>query len=339
MRQKGAIWIYVVFLVIFPALLIALSHTVKTDGQHWDLSLPWSINEFHTQNALRFASDVETATQGRVSITVHPGATLGIKGPDSLRATSDGVVPLVEMAGFQQTGVEPLLGLESLPFLIETQDDLRILYQVLRPTLERAFARHGVKLLYIVPWPNQNLYTKSPVNNLQDLAGLKMRTYDANTTRLSARLGLIPIQMPAPDVVPALASGAVDATMTSTTTAAAQKYWEFLRYIHRTSHIWVSNMLVVNQAAWDTLSPKDQEAILDTAQRLEPEFWAIAKADDEKQLKVLLQNGMKIGGPGPEMLADMRALARPMWREFIEDVPEAEPILNAYLEATGRDAL
>lgn len=339
MRHKGARLAYVFFLILFPALLITLSYMVKTKDQHWDLSLPWSINEFHTQNALRFAREVGTASQGRIIITVHPGATLGIKGPDSLRAASDGVVPLVEMAGFQQTGVEPLLGLESLPFLIETQDDLRVLYQVLRPTLERAFARHGVKLLYIVPWPNQNLYTKLPVNNLQDLAGLKIRTYDANTTRLSARLGLIPIQMPAPDVVPALASGAVDATMTSTTTAAAQKYWEFLRYIHRTSHIWVSNMLVVNQTAWNALSPKDQEVILATAQRLEPEFWAIAKADDKKQLKVLLQNGMEIGGPGPKMLADMRALARPMWRDFIERVPDAEPILNAYLQATGRDAL
>ncbi|MFZ5609314.1 MAG: TRAP transporter substrate-binding protein DctP [Pseudomonadota bacterium] len=322
-----------------PVLILALARIHPQATRQWDLSLPWSLNEFHTQNALRFAAAAQAASEGRVRITVHPGAALGVKGPDSLRAAADGVVPLVEMAGFQQVGSEPILGLEALPFLVDDAAELKLLYRFLRPQVDAAFARHGLKVLYLVPWPNQNLYTKTRVDNLAALAGVKIRTQDANTTALMARLGLSPVQMPAPDVVPALASGAVSATITSATTAAAQKYWAFLRYIYRTNHVWISNMLVVNLTAWNRLAAADRLAIERLARTMEPEFWAVSAGDDTRQMARLLSEGMIVAGPSPAMAAEMRAAARPLWRDFAARVPAARPILDAYLAATGRAPL
>lgn len=335
-RQTGLIAAIVLGV---PALVSALAQLGERPAARWDLSLPWGINEFHTENALRFAAAVKRATDGRVDIRVHPGAVLGIKGPDSLRAVGAGVVPMAEMAGFQQVGSEPILGLEALPFLVDDHDELRRLYALLRPAVERAFARHGLKVLYIVPWPNQNLYTKRYAETLAQFEGTKVRTLDANTTELMNRLGLVPIQMPSPDVVPALAAGAIDATMTSTTTGVAQKYWEFLDYIYRTNHNWASNMMVVNEAAWAALAPADRQAIASIASELEPRFWAISELDDKKQLAVLERHGINAVIPPAPMAKRMRAVARPMWRDFVRRVPEAAPILKAYLERTGRPPL
>lgn len=324
--------------LIFAALLFSGTQE-KQSHQALDLSIPWSLNQFHTQNALRYAHEVEALTDGRVTIRVHPGAILGIKGPDSLRAAADGIVPLVEMAGFQQVGRAPLLGLESLPFLINTQEELRILYEIMRIDIETLFEEQGLKLLYVVPWPNQNLYTKGPVQSLADLQGVKIRSQDVNTTRLMRDLGLIPLQMPAPDVVPALATGAIDATMTSTTTGAAQKYWEFLSHIYRSNHIWVSNMLVIHMDIWNGFTKADQHMIEQATQRLEEEFWAISKADDKKQLERLLDQNMTVDQLPDDVAQVMRSKARPIWRDFVKRVPEARPILDRYLERTGRPAL
>ena len=319
---------------VVPAILAALltASCEPQEGREWDMSLPWSVQEFHTQNALRFAQTVFEETGGALKINVHPGAVLGLKGPESMRALEEGLVQMAEMPAFQQVGEEPLLGLESLPFLVEDQEELRALYDILRPKINRIFAEHGLKIIYIVPWPNQNIYTKIPVHSLADLKGVKIRTYDKNTSELMDRLGLVPVQMPSQDVVPALASGVVNAVMTSTTTGAAQKYWEFLDYIYRTNHVWISNIMAVNLESWNRLDPGVREKIEAIAARLEPEFWAVSRNDDAAKLAILEAGGIMTVVPDPELLEEMRQAARPMWQAFANDVgPEAEEILRAFL--------
>lgn len=315
---------------ILAALLTASCE--RQEGREWDMSLPWSVQEFHTQNAIRFAETVFEETGGALKINVHPGAVLGLKGPESMRALEEGLVQMAEMPSFQQVGAEPLLGLESLPFLVEDQSELRALYDILRPQINRLFKKHGLKVVYIVPWPNQNIYTKVPVKTLSDLKGVKIRTYDKNTSELMDRLGLVPVQMPSQDVVPALASGVVDAVMTSTTTGAAQKYWEFLDYIYRTNHLWISNIMAVNLESWNRLDREVREKIEAIAARLEPEFWAVSRHDDAQKLAVLEAGGIKTVVPDPALLKEMRQAARPMWQAFANDVgPEAEEVLRAFL--------
>lgn len=317
-------------LVLAAAFLVGSCERDAPD--EWEMSLPWSVQEFHTKNAMRFADAVYKETSGRLKINVHPGAVLGLKGPGSMRALEEGLVQMAEMPAFQQVGAEPLLGLESLPFLVEDQTELRALYDILRPRINRLFAEHNLKVIYIVPWPNQNIYTKTPVSGLADLKGVKIRTYDKNTSELMTRLGLVPIQMPSQDVVPALASGVVDAVMTSTTTGAAQKYWEFLNYIYRTNHLWISNIMAVNLQSWNALEPDVREKIEAIAARLEPEFWRISAADDAIKLALLEKNGIITVKPSEKLLAEMRAAAEPMWQKFADDVgPEAGEVLEAFL--------
>lgn len=305
-------------------------------GTHWDLSMPWGPSEFHVTNALRFADEVSVVTQGAVTIHVHPAAILGIKGPETMRAVEEGIVDMADAAGFQQVGTEPLLGFESLPYLVDDIDQLALLYSIIRDDVEAAFARHGVRVVYIVPWPNQNFFFDKPIESVADFAGLTMRSYDKSSTDLVKGLGMTPIQMPSPDVVPALASGAIDGVMTSTTTAAAQKYWEFLRYTVRTNHTWSSNMVTINESSWQALEPQHQEAITALARELEPQFWDVARRDDALKLTELEANGMITQLPSPELVAEMRAQSLPIWKAFVGRVPDSEPLLAAFLEATGK---
>jgi len=337
--QRPSLPLALVLIAVLAAAILGLARIGDTPQARLDLSLPWGPREFHTLNAQRFADAVARATEGRVRIVAHPSATLGIKGPDSLRAARDGIVPLVEMAGFQQTGQEPVLGLEALPFLVRTQAELRLLHRDLRPVLEEAFARNGLTLLYAVPWPPQNLYASRRIGSLEDMAGLTVRTLDANTTELAQRLGMTARQLPSPDVVPALAAGALDAVMTSTTTGAAQGYWEFLDTIHRTNHGWITNYMVINTGALEQLTESDRNALLDAARGLEDEFWAVSRRDDREKLDLLRARGMTAVTPDAALLTDMQRAARPMWADFARRVPGSRAILDAYLERTGRSPL
>lgn len=301
-----------------------------------DLSSPWNPAEFHVANARDFAEAVAAATEGRVRIIVHPAAELGIKGPDSLTAVAQGAVPMIDMAGFQQTGLEPLFGLEALPFLVRNREELRLLYSFLRPEIEKRLRHWGLVLVYLVPWPPQNIFLDRPVHRVEELRGLRVRTLDAHTTRLAEALGMHPRQLPAADVVPALAAGALDAVMTSTTTAAAQHYPAFLHEMLPTHHGWVVNYVVVRKDVLARLLPADRMRMLRIAQARERRYWAVSAADDAAKWRELAAAGMERLPVSAELRAAFERIARPLWQAYVAQVPEARPILNRFLERTGR---
>jgi TRAP-type C4-dicarboxylate transport system substrate-binding protein len=144
----------------FAAAIIAvaaLPSLVAADVE-WDVSVPWSPSEFHSINAENFARQVEQKTGGTVMMTVHPGGALGIKANESLRAVEDGAVQMGEYALFQQVGEVPLLGIESIPFLIKDYAQLRQMHELVRPVWEEQLKKRNQKALYIVPWPSQNFF-------------------------------------------------------------------------------------------------------------------------------------------------------------------------------------
>jgi TRAP-type C4-dicarboxylate transport system substrate-binding protein len=302
-----------------------------------DVSMPWGPTEFHVVNAQNFAKRVGEVTKGQVTMTIHPGGALGIKANESLRAVEDGTVPMAEYAAFQNVGDLPLLGIESLPFLVDDYAQLRTMHSFARPAWEAALAKRGQKVIYVVPWPSQNFFTKKPLKSMDDLKGVRMRTYDRNTAEMVSKLGMVAQQMNNPDIVPALASGRLDAVMTSGTTAAAQKYWEFLKHTYNTNHLWASNLMVINAAAWNKLSPENRAAIEQLAREMEPEFWKVSEAEHTQRMAQLKQNGMTVEPASKEMLDRMRTVTRPMWDEFAKAAgPEGAKILADYRAKTGK---
>lgn len=297
----------------------------------WDLSIAWPAGNFHTINVITFADEIRKRTGGQVDVTVHPGGALGLKGPESLRAVRDGIVPIAEMNLSQQSGDMPLLSLETLPFLIRSQGELGEYYAVARPEIERQLARFKQKLLYIVPWPSQFLFTKGPVAKYDDLKGIKIRTTDRNNAETMERMGMSSVTMPYSDLIPAVGTGAVNAVQTSAPTAVDFKFWEFLGHGVHTNHTWSSNMVTVNIDKWNALPAEHRATIEAVAKELEPKFWkGSAQADIDAQ-KVIAEKGMKLVEPAAEMRASMESATRPIWDAFVTRVPQAKPILDQYL--------
>ena len=323
------------FLSTLAASLAVTASSLVAGDVEWDVSVPWGASEFHSVNAENFARRVEEKTNGTVVMTVHPGGALGIRANESLRAVEDGAVPMAEFALFQNVGDVPLLGIESIPFLIKDYAQLREMHKLVRPLWEEKLMERNQKALYIVPWPSQNFFTKEPVASMEDLSGVRFRTYDANTATMIKRLGGVPLQLNNPDVVPALATGKLDAVMTSGSTAASQKYWEFLNHTYNTNHLWASNAMVVNLEMWNELSANQRSVIESVASEMEPEFWAVSEAEHAKRMQQLKDNGMTVEAPSSSLAASMRKETADMAGEFSERVDGAGDIIKKFRAITG----
>jgi TRAP-type C4-dicarboxylate transport system substrate-binding protein len=297
----------------------------------WDLSTVWPESNFHTQNARRFAEEVGKATGGAVEITVKSGGQLGFKGPEHLRAVRDGLVPIADVLDIQQIGDEPVLGVESIPFLVGSPAQLKVLHKYMRPIYEKVAARNNQKILYIVPWPTQYLHLNAKVGTVEGLKGIKIRVPDKNALDMLSALGMSPVLIPWGETIPALASGAVSGVSTSATSGVDGKFWEFLKYIYPTNHVWSCQMVDVSLDAWGKLTPAQQKAIEDLAAKLEPEFWAVSLQNDKDSLKTLTDNGMQVVPVPPEMMHEMREKTAPLLEAFLKRVPDAEKPVRAYL--------
>ena len=302
-----------------------------------DISVPWGPNEFHSQNAARFAERVGKETNGQVLMTTHPGGTLGVKANESLRAVADGVVPLGEYALFQNASRGAVLAVETLPFLVNDYEQLKLMHKSFRPLWEAVLAKNNQKALYMVPWPNQFFFTKKAVAAIDDLKGMKMRSLDKLTTDWINRLGMTPVQMTNLEILQALGAGMIEGVPTSAGTAVAQKYWDFMKFGYITNHIWASNVMAVNLDAWKKLSPAQQATIEQVAREMEPQFWEASAADHQKKVTELRANGMTLA-PAPKALLDeMVKRTSPLWDEYAKPMgDEASKALADYRKVIGK---
>lgn len=321
----------------FAAALGFAAATGAASAADWDLPMAWPSGNFHVKNAERFAEEVREATDGEVNITVHPGGSLGFKGPEMLKAVRDGLVPIGDILLNQQVGEAPFLGIESVPYLASGYEEIKALHEFSRPIYDEIAAEYNQKILYMVPWPGQGVYTTEEIVTLEDLAGVPIRVVDKNGLEFMTALGAAPRQMPWGDVVPALASGAIKGVTTSSSSGVDGKFWEFMGYLNRFNWQSASNMVTVNLDAWNALSEEHRQAIEEVAARLEPEFWEVSRAEDEEKLAILAENGMKVTEPTPELRAKLLEVAKPMWDAFIAEVGEpAGEVIAAYREKMGK---
>lgn len=326
-------WLKTIGLAAATALTICATSASATD---WDLPLAWPDGNFHVTNAKTFAAEVKKATNGEINIKIHPGGSLGFKGPEMLTVLRDGLVPIGDFYLGQQVGEAAIFGLEGQPYLVDGHEGLKKLYKIWEPELAKTAKQYNMKILYHVPWPRQYVYTKVPISKVDDLKGIKIRTYSKSTTALFNKIGMTAVQLPWGEVVPSLAAGTIDAVTTSSSSGVDGKFWEFLKYMYPTSHVWGSNIVAVNLDAWNGLTGAQRKAIEDTAKRLEPEFWNVSSKEDDIKSKTLNDNGVAMGKVSSEMMKDMQARTKSIVEEYIKDTgPSAEKVIKAYRASSG----
>ncbi len=219
----------------------------------WNLPAAYPADNPHSVNLIAFAKDVGDATGGKLQITVHAAASL-FKAPEIKRAVATGQAQAGEVLISLHENEDPMFGIDvdAVP-RNELSGNPRSCGRRRKPAIEKKLAAQGLMLLFAVPWGPQGIYAKKDLNTLEDMKGLKWRAYNVGTSRIAELVGAQPVTIQAAELPQALATGVVNAFMTSGSTGYDSKSWETMTHFYDTQAWIPKNVTFVNKAAFDAL--------------------------------------------------------------------------------------
>ncbi len=313
----------------FVALLFSAG--LANAGEKWDMALAYGAGNFHSANATEFAKNVTEKSGGKLTIVTHPGGSL-FKGGEIFRAVRTGQAPIGERFMSALGKEDPLLEVDSQPFLATNYGAAMRLYKASKPEIVKGLDSKGLVFLYAVPWPAQGLYSKKVINSVADLKGLKFRAYNSATIRIAELTGMAPTKIEAAEISQAFSTGAVESMITSPTTGKNKKIWENgVGYFYDIAAWFPKNMVIVNKDAWNKLDGATQKLLKSEAAKAEKKGWALSKKGNRDDKKALANAGMKVGKVNSALKKHFEGVGATMSKEWADRAgSRGQAVLAAY---------
>ncbi|MBZ9559668.1 MULTISPECIES: TRAP transporter substrate-binding protein [unclassified Modicisalibacter] len=297
-----------------------------------DFSNEYNASSIHAQGDAWFIDRVKDLTDGEVDITLHTGGSLGFRSADHFYAVADNAVQIADSLSGTLGGVDPIFLLSSLPFLADDVESAHRLYNIARPEYAKVFEDNDQILLYASPWPASGIWSKTPVTSMKDLDGLKIRSYDRNGTEALLSAGASPVKLSWADVVPQLATGGIEAVLTSAEAGANGSFWEHLSDFSAINYAVPLNMVHMNRDAFEDLSEANQQAVLQAAKETDAHNWEVVKQRLAQNYAELREHQVAIHDPIPaEFQAGLEKAAEPVVAHWVESAGDrGQRILEQY---------
>jgi len=309
---------------------LALAASPAAAQTKWNFPSAYPATNFHTENLAQFAKDVEKESGGKLSLTLHPGASL-FKAPEIKRAVQTGQAEIGEVLSSLLENEDPIFGVDVVPFLASSYPESRKLYAAAKPFMQKKLESQGIILLYAVPWQPQGIYAKKDINSVNDMKGLKWRAYNRGTTRIAELAGAQAVTVQQAELAQALATGVVESFMTSSATGVDTKAWETMTHFYDVQAWLPYNIVIVSKAAFDKLDKATQDAVRKAAATAETRGWKASEDKNAGFINTMKQNKMKVQAPSAELKAGLAKIGNTLAEEWSKRAgADGEAVLKAF---------
>jgi TRAP-type C4-dicarboxylate transport system substrate-binding protein len=184
-------------------------------------------------------------------------------------------------------------------------------------------AKGLVGLAYIEQGYRSISNSKRPINKLEDIQGLKIRTIQ-NPLYIDMlnTLGANAVPMAFTELYTALETATVDGQENPYSTVEASKFYEVQKYFSNTKHIYNPQMLLVGKRFWDALSAEEKKIFEEAAVETRDFQRKVAREMSDKSREFLIKSGMQINDVAPEEIARMREKVKPVIDKYASQVGE-----------------
>lgn len=209
-----------------------------------------------------------------ITMNYTPLDQLGVKDTEQLRLMKAGLFDIVSLRVSQNSRDEPtMLGMDLVglnPDYATGRKTMEAFYDVVDNRLQEKF---NVKLLGIWAFGPQMLFCNSPITELADVKGLKVRVYDANLAKFVESIGGIPVPLSFTEVHQSLSLGVVDCAITGPSSANSSSWPEVTTHQLPLGFQLALNGYAMTMKAWTALSADEQTKLQTAFTDLTDRIW------------------------------------------------------------------
>lgn len=269
---------------------------------NWRMTTEYPETNISGIGLTTFADRVAARTNSFVTVTNAFDNQLKISSGEMPRAALEGRIAGGDAFAGALSGLDPVLGFSTLPFLVQSVDIARAANARARPLYEKALAARGLKLLYLTIWPATGLWTDRPLAGAGDLPKLNLRAYDANSSEVMKAAGANAQFLPMDKALAGLKEHQLNAFLTSGDGGAGRKLWDFLPYFTAINYAMPVSIAFVRTEAFVALPEPMQREVLGAAAETEQSQFALLAHRTTENYARMRDNDVNIAEPAPQSL-------------------------------------
>jgi len=249
---------------------------------------------------LKFSELVQNRTKNQIQVHVFPGGQLGNE-MDLAQGAQMGTLDLFwgDAAVYASYVKEFNVFNAPLVFKDAKHWDAVVKGPIFNGLADQLLKKAGLRVLARHWMGERYVLTRSkPVTTPDDMKGLKIRVPDIPMYTASFKaLGAIPTPINYSEVYLALQQGVVDGMENPVGLIRGMKFYEVAKFLTLVPWNNAVNILVINESAFQRLTPEHQKILLEAGKESEPYLEDLMTKESDECLKLFESKGVKLIQP------------------------------------------
>jgi len=213
-----------------------------------------------------------------IEVNYNTMDAVSVQAADALRLLRSGTFDVMSVQIGMASRDDPFFEGIDLIGVSTNMADLRKAVDAYREVFDRRLqARFNAKVMTLWPFGPQVFYCNQPIKTLDDLKGMKVRSFTPSMAALIQSLGATPVTLQFSEVYPALQRGVANCGVTSPTSGNSGKWPEVTTHFLPLSVSGSVQGHFINLDYWKKFNPEQQKNLTSQFKKMEDEMWSLAE--------------------------------------------------------------
>jgi len=255
-----------------------------------------SEDSYLHQGSMKFKELVEKATNGKVTIEIHPAGELGGE-REMMEGVQLGTVDMMLASTGPLGNFTPIANAFDFPFLFRDREHAyKVLDGEIGDEIGTELGKSGIQVLAWAENGFRNITNSDrPIKKPEDLNGLKIRTME-NKIHMESFLafGASPTPMAFTELFTSMQQGVVDGQENPLGVIISSKFYEVQKYLSLTGHFYNPALFIITKTKFDSFTPELQRVLLDSAAKARDYQREFINSKEQENLDLVKKEGMEV---------------------------------------------
>ncbi len=258
------------------------------------------------------ATEWRRATGGS-EIRIYPGGVAG-DDPDLVRKMRIGQFQVAALSAAGLTQIDQAFSVFGVPMLFASPEEVFHVMDAMTPMLRQRLDERGFVLINwgYAGWAR--FYSRRPVRTAADLRSRKLFLWggEEQSMRVWRENGLQPVGLASTDIMMALQTGMIEVFATTPLATLSLQWYRLAPHQLDPGLAPLLGATVMTKRAWNSLSQRERDALLQTGQVADRRFRSEVPAAEQRAITAMLERGMSRNTIDSSGTSDWNALATSM---------------------------